>query len=131
MIKFLLSLALSLATVASACAQSLTGECYGAMNTPGGVRAFKLVFRQEGETLTGTVKRESGDVPLTGTVVRDTVRFQYAIAYGGNPITLAVTARLSGNEMKGEVDIAGQVKEEFSAKRATPTSAGSAARPPQ
>jgi hypothetical protein len=129
--KLLLSLALSLAAVSAVSAQSLTGEWDGAMNTPGGLRTFKLLFRQEGEKLTGTVKRESGDVPLEGTVVGNTVKFAYGIAYGGNPITLAVTATLSGNEMKGEVDIAGQVKEEFSAKRAAPAAAGSAARPPQ
>ena len=113
-------------------AQSVTGEWDGAMNTPGGVRTFRIVFKQEGEKLTGTVKRESGDVPLEGTVTGTTVKFQYSIAYGGNPITLAVTATLAGGEMKGQVDIASQVQEEFSAKRvATAPGAAPAPRPPE
>lgn len=130
--KLFLTLALGLVAVTTAAAQSVTGEWDGAMNTPGGVRTFRIVFKQEGEKLTGTVKRESGDVPLEGTVTGTTVKFQYSIAYGGNPITLAVTATLAGGEMKGQVDIASQVQEEFSAKRvATAPGAAPAPRPPE
>jgi hypothetical protein len=74
--------------------------------------------------LTGTVKRESGDVPLEGTVVGTAVRFAYVINYGGNPITMTVTTTLAGDEMKGQVDIAGQVQEAFTAKRGTPVTPG-------
>ncbi len=117
--KLLLSLALSLCAVTTAAAQSLTGDWDASMNTPGGARTFRVALKQEGEKLTGTVKRESGDVPLQGTVVGSTVKFAYSIAYGGNPITLTVTAALAGDEMTGQVDIASQMQEAFSMKRVT------------
>ena len=116
--KFLLMAALSLCTVATAAAQSITGEWDASMNTPGGARAMKIVFAQDGEKLTGTVKREAGDAPLTGTVKGNEVKFSYVISYGGNPITMSVTTTLAGDEMKGQVDIASQVQEAFWAKRA-------------
>ena len=116
--KLLLTLALSLIALTTTAAQSLTGDWDASMNTPGGTRNFRLVFRQDGEKLTGTVKREAGDVPLDGTVTGNTVKFSYSIAYNGNPITLTMTAVVAGDEMKGEVDIASQMKDVFQAKRA-------------
>ncbi len=111
----------------SAAAQSVSGEWDASMNTPGGPRVFKIVFVQEGEKLTGTVKRSTGDVPLEGTVKGSEVKFRYMINYNGNSIAMAMTATLSGaNDMKGQVDIAGQMQDEFSAKRvagATPPDA--------
>lgn len=119
--KLLLSLVFSLVAVTTAAAQSVTGVWDASMNTPGGARTFQLVLKQDGEKLTGTVKRESGDVPLQGTVVGDAVKFAYSIAYGGNPITLTVTMKVAGEAMDGQVDIAGQAQEAFSAKRVSTT----------
>lgn len=99
-------------------AQSLAGEWDASYNTPGGVRSFKIVFQVSGDQLTGTVKRQAGDVPLTGTVKGDTVSFSYTIVYNDNPLVLTVTARLQGDLLTGVVDFGGAAQEEFSAKRA-------------
>jgi hypothetical protein len=115
--KLLVSLAFSLLAVTTAAAQSVSGDWDATMNTPGGARTFRVALKQDGEKLTGTVKRESGDVPLQGTVIGDTVKFAYSIAYGGNPITLTVTAKRAGDDMTGQVDIASQVQESFTMKR--------------
>ena len=115
--KLLLTVAMSLTALATAAAQSVAGEWDASMNTPGGPRPFKIVFVQEGEKLTGMVKRPTGDVPLEGTIKGTAVKFRYVISYNGNPLTMEVTTTLSGNEMKGAIDIAGQMQDEFSAKR--------------
>ena len=81
--KLLLTLALSFFAIAAAAAQSVTGDWDASMNTPGGTRNFRLILKQDGEKLTGTVKREAGDVPLDGTVTGNTVKFSYSIAYNG------------------------------------------------
>lgn len=98
-------------------AQSVAGEWDASYNTPGGVRTFKIVFQVEGERLTGTVKRPTGEVPLAGTIKGDTVSFSYTIVYNDNPLVLTVTAKLSGHSMTGMVDFGGGAQEEFSAKR--------------
>lgn len=98
---------------------SVAGEWNAGYDTPGGgKRDFKLVFKVAGDTLSGTVKRSSGDVPLSGTVKADTVRFQYAIDYNGNSLTVSVQALVAGDSMKGTVDFAGADQENFWATRA-------------
>ncbi len=115
--KLFLAIAMSLVAAVSVSAQGITGEWDASMNTPGGVRTFRILFKQDGEKLTGTVKREAGDAPLEGTVTGNNVKFAYGISYGGNPITLTMTAVVAGDEMKGQVDIASQMQDAFSAKR--------------
>lgn len=109
---------LFIAAVPSASAQSVAGEWNASMNTPGGTREFKIIFVVKGDSLAGTVKRTSGDVPLSGTIKGNDVNFSYTIEYGGNPLTLTVAATLSGDTMKGSIDLGGGSTEEFSARKA-------------
>lgn len=116
-----LFLAVALATLAAvpqASAQSVAGEWNASMNTPGGTREFKIIFQVKGDSLSGTVKRASGDVPLSGTIKGNDVTFAYTIEYGGNPLVLTVTATLKGDTMKGSIDLGGGAQEAFSATRA-------------
>lgn len=101
-----------------ASAQSIAGEWDATMQTPGGPRLFKIVFKQDGEKLTGTIKREAGDTPLTGTIKGNAVQFSYTVDYNGNALTLTMTTKLDGNMMKGTVSFGGQAEDEFSATRA-------------
>jgi hypothetical protein len=117
----ILALAFALATFVAgtpAAAQSAAGEWNAQMNTPGGTREFKVVIQVKGDSLSGTVKRPAGDVPLSGSVKGDVVTFAYTIEYGGNPLVLTVTAKLAGDSMKGSIDFGGNAQEEFSATRA-------------
>ena len=100
-----------------AAAQTIAGEWDAAMNTPGGVRSFKIEFLVHGDTLTGTVHRQAGDVPLTGTVKGNAVTFSYTINYNGNDLVLTMTTTVNGDTMKGTVDFGGAAQDEFSAKR--------------
>ena len=101
-------------------APSIAGEWDASINTPGGTRSFKILFQVDGEKVTGTVKREAGDVPLAGTIKADTLRFSYTVNYNGNALELAMVARVTGDTMKGTVSFAGQAEDEFWAKRAAP-----------
>jgi hypothetical protein len=115
--RVFLALAMTLCAATTAVAQSVSGNWEGLLNTPGGARPIRFELVQAGEKLTGTVKRESGDVPLEGTVSANNVKFAYTINYGGSPVTIAITAAVTGEEMKGQVDIASQMQDVFSAKR--------------
>ncbi len=124
---FMLGLAFAaLAAAPTASAQTavnIAGEWNATMNTPGGPRAFKVVFIQQGDSLSGTVRRATGDVPLQGKVKGNDVTFQYTIDYGGNALTLVVSTTVTGDAMKGSIDLGGAT-ETFSAERAA------AAKPP-
>jgi opacity protein-like surface antigen len=110
--------AVALTTTASA--QSIVGQWDAAMNTPGGVRNFKIDFQVNGDTVTGTVHRSAGDVPLRGTIKGNQLKFSYSIDYNGNDLVLTMTVIVDGDTMKGTVDFGGNGEDEFSAKRAHP-----------
>lgn len=106
------------ATAALGQKSSVAGEWDGSFDTPGGARPFKLVFVVDGEKLTGTAKRSSGDVPLTGTIKGDVINFSYTINYGGNDLTLIYSGKVTGDSMSGTVSFGGNAEESWSAKRA-------------
>ena len=97
---------------------TVAGEWDAAMNTPGGVRNFKIVFKVDGEKLTGTVKRSAGDVPLEGTIKGNDVQFTYTVNYNGNDLAISMTGKLDGDTIKGTVNFGGAAEDEWSAKRA-------------
>lgn len=109
--------AFAVAPAASAqTAVNIAGEWNATMNTPGGSRSFKIVFIQQSDSLSGTVRRPTGDVPLQGKVQGNDVTFQYTIDYGGNALTLVVSTTVTGDTMKGAIDLGGMT-ESFSAVR--------------
>jgi len=117
--SFLSTLFVVALIVSSAFGQtSVAGDWDGSFNTPGGARPFKLVLKVDGEKLTGTAKRASGDVPITGTIKGDVINFSYTINYGGNDLTLIYSGKVAGDAMSGTVSFGGNAEESWSAKRA-------------
>jgi len=96
---------------------SVAGDWDGSFNTPGGARPFKMILKVDGEKLSGTVKRASGDVALTGTIKGDVISFSYTINYGGNDLTLTYSGKVAGDSMSGTISFGGQAEETWSAKR--------------
>lgn len=124
MIMTILALGLFFAGVFQATAQkkSIAGEWDASMNTPGGVRTFKIIFKVDGEKLTGTVKRASGDVPLEGTIKGNDVQFTYTVRYNENDLIMGMTGKVNGDTINGTVSFgeSGQ-SDEWSAKRTPET----------
>jgi hypothetical protein len=102
-----------------------TGDWDVALNTPGGVRNFKVTFKHDGEKLTGTIKGERGEIPLDGTVKGKEVKFSYTIKYMDNDLVITMSGNLEGDAIKGAVDFGGFAQDEWSAKRASDSTAGS------
>jgi hypothetical protein len=96
---------------------SVDGEWDAVYDTPGGTRPVKLVFKTDGEKLTGTAKRPSSDVPVSGTLKGDAITFSYTIVYGGNELTLTFNGKVTGDKMAGTV-IIGSTEDNWSATRA-------------
>lgn len=99
---------------------SVAGEWDASMNTPGGPVPLGLVFKVDGEKLTGTAKRSKGDVPLAGTVKGSDITFSYTIDYNGNDITLTFTGKVTGDTISGNVSFGGNADDVWSAKRVPP-----------
>lgn len=91
------------AGVVNAQTDSVEGEWNAAMNHPGGVSNFKIIFKVDGEKLTGTVKRSAGDRPLEGTVKGNELQFSYSVVYGDNTMTMSLTGKREGDKITGLV----------------------------
>ena len=105
--------------MASAAAQkSVEGEWDGVFNTPGGARPLRFVLKVDGEKLTGTAKRSSGDAPLTGTIKSSDISFSYTINYNGDAVTMTYTGKVNGDSMGGTVIFNETEGGEWTAKRA-------------
>lgn len=113
-----MALVLTAAVVAAAQTSPAAGEWDVAMNTPGGVRNFKVTLKVEGEKLTGTVGRETGSLPLTGSAKGNDVQFTYTVNYNGNDLAITMTGKIDGDAIKGTVSFGGMAEDEWSAKRA-------------
>ena len=98
--------------------KSVAGEWDATFNTPGGPQPLKLIFKVEGEKLTGTAKRSRGDVSLSGTVKGDEITFAYSVDYNGNSVTLTFTGKVKGDVINGTVSFNESASDEWSAKRA-------------
>jgi hypothetical protein len=123
---FLFSLdAFVLAQSGSGSTANASGDWDVALNTPGGVRNLKATFKLEGEKLTGSIKSERGEIPLDGTVKGKEVKFSYTIKYMDNDLLITMSGNLEGDDIKGAVDFGGFAQDEWSAKRASNTTAGS------
>ena len=82
---------------------SVAGEWDAMFTTPGGTSNFKIIFEVDGEKLTGTVKRSSGDRPLEGTIKGNDLKFSYSIFYNGNALLLSYTGKRDGDKISGLV----------------------------
>lgn len=115
---FVIGLILLGAGSMSAQASSVAGDWDAAYNTPGGPRAVKLILKVDGEKITGTAKRPTGDLPVTGTLKGSDITFEYTVNYNGNDLTLSFSGKVSGDSMSGYVSFGGNASDEWSAKRA-------------
>ena len=104
----------------SAQTATVAGDWDASMNTPGGAVDFRLTFKVDGEKLTGTVKRASGELPLQGTIKGSDISFSYTVNYNGNDITLTFTGKVTSDAMSGNVSFGGQADDGWSAKRVVP-----------
>jgi len=121
-ITTIFAIGLVLLGVGSMAAQtsSVAGDWDASLDTPGGPVPLKLIFKVDGEKLTGTAKRSSGDVAIAGTIKGSDITFSYTINYNGNDITLTFTGKVNGDSMSGNVSFGGNADGDWSAKRTPP-----------
>jgi hypothetical protein len=114
----------TLVLTASAAAQApnVTGDWDVTINSPQGSRQAKASFNQEGEKLTGAIKRQSGDLTLEGEVKGKEIKFKYAVKFQEQDLVITMTGNVDGDTMKGDADFGGFAQGDWSAKRASAAS---------
>jgi hypothetical protein len=105
-------LALACALVALTAVTLLAADVAGTWNVDGDVVGnpvkFTTVWKQEGETLSGTATLEGKDIPVSGTVKESAVTFEFDAENNGTTYHLVFTGTLGDDGgLKGSIAVAG------------------------
>ncbi|NOT64207.1 MAG: hypothetical protein HOP19_28665 [Acidobacteria bacterium] len=82
------------------------GEWDAAMETPGGSTSpYKLKLTAEGEKLSGTIKSQRGEYPISGTLKGKEIKLMYALNYNDSVLPVLILGTLEGDAIKATTDI--------------------------
>ena len=99
-------------------AADVTGTWTAAIDTQIGIQNYTYTFKVEDGKLTGTAKSQFGETQISeGTVKGDEIAFVENLDFQGQPLRIAYTGKLSGDEIKFKRQVADVATEEFVAKR--------------
>lgn len=117
--RFLIVMCAFCALAVPALAQA-AGEWDASMETPGGSAVpYKLTLKAEGEKLTGTIKSQRGEYPISGTFKGKEIKLFYTLNYNDSALPVAILGTLEGDAIKATTDINnGSFQGAWTAKRA-------------
>jgi len=101
-------------------AQSIAGTWNASVTTPNGGGNPTLTFVVKGDSVTGTVKRPTGELaPLKGIIKGKDLTYTYTITQNAQSIPVTVKAKVVGDSLTGTMDFGGgAMTGEIKAKRA-------------
>lgn len=83
--KYLLTAMLLFGFMVTNAQNAIDGNWKGSRETPNGTMELNYTLKVQGDTLTGTIKSQFGEVPLENGKV-DGKKFSYSISFNGNSI---------------------------------------------
>jgi hypothetical protein len=89
-------------TASAADTAKVGGEWNLTVDTPNGPGTPSVIFKQDGETLTGTYKGRFGDAPLKGTIKGQDIKFSFTISPQGQDLVIEYSGTVDGDTMKGK-----------------------------
>lgn len=112
--RFLVVLGLAVGLMAG----DISGKWDAKVDTSAGSGNPTFVFKQEGETLTGSYSGQLGESKVTGTVKGDVVEFQFEIAPQGEKIVVYYKGKVEGPaKMSGTLEIPGLADGKWTAEK--------------
>lgn len=100
-------------------AKSIAGTWNATVKLPNGGGNPTLTFAVKGDSVSGTVKRASGEsFPLRGSIKGKDLTYSYSIPGESQQILVTVKAKVMGDSLSGTMDFGGRATGELSAKRA-------------
>ena len=124
----LLALALSIAPTAfaqeTAPRPNIAGDWDVTVQSPQGTNTVLVTLKQDGEKIEGLFKSPLGELPFTGTLVGNEMKFAFSFPVDGQPLLITMTGKVDGDAVTGKADFGGFAEGDWSAKRAQPSSRG-------
>jgi hypothetical protein len=87
------------------------------IETPQGSRTGTAVLKADGDNISGSMKRQQGDIPLTGTLKGNDITLVYSIKFQDQDLKITLTGKADKDSMKGDADFGGFAQGTWSAKR--------------
>ena len=103
-------------TAAAQAQSTVAGNWALSFNTPNGTRESSAVFKVDGETLTGTLTSEMGEMPLKGKTKGNTFAITLDVQTQNGTLSINISGEVDGDTLKGVLDF-GQGTGEFTGKR--------------
>jgi hypothetical protein len=102
-------------------ADDVTGKWTGEISTQNGPMQLTMDIKADGETLTGTVGTQMGELTIKeGKIKGDELSWLTTMERDGNVIRILNKAKVTGSEMKVTISIEGRdITMEFTAKKAS------------
>ena len=84
-------------------AAGVAGAWLLTVESPMGTRENEAVFVQSGEQLTGVIKGQRGEAPLTGALNGDAIKFGVNVTIQGQNLNIDYSGTVAGDTMGGTV----------------------------
>jgi len=101
-------------------ASGVAGAWQLTVESPMGTRENEAVFVQSGEQLTGVIKGQRGETPLTGTITGEDIKFGINVTIQGQNLNIDYSGKVAGDTMGGTVVFGEFGDGKWSGKRKTP-----------
>jgi len=98
-------------------APSVSGAWIFTVDTGQGNGTPTIVFKQDGEKLTGQYEGQLGTSELEGTVKGSAIEFSFTINVQGQQAPVTYEGTVDGDTMKGTMNIGGMLNGSFTARR--------------
>jgi hypothetical protein len=119
-------LALAVSIAAPAIAQTppnIAGDWDVTVQSPQGTNTVLVTLKQEGEKVSGLFKSPLGELPFTGALVGNELKFNFSFPVDGQPLLITMTGKVDGDAIAGKADFGGVAEGDWSAKRTTASAA--------
>jgi hypothetical protein len=87
------------------------------IESPQGTRTTTAVLKADGEKISGVMKRQQGEIPITGTVKGNEITLVYSIKFQDQDLKITLSGTADKDSMKGNADFGGFAQGTWSAKR--------------
>jgi len=92
------------------------------INSPQGANTSLVVFKQDGDKVSGVLKGRGGELPFEGgTLTGNDLKFSFTINTQGMALPITLTGKVEGDTMSGKADFGGFAEGDWTAKRASAT----------
>jgi hypothetical protein len=105
----------------------ISGDWEVTVDSPQGPATIDASFKQAGEAVTGTVTSPMGSVDFKGTLVKNVIAVAYRLDVQGNALDITMNGTVTGDEMAGNLVIAGMGEVPWKAKKKAPGAAAATA----